>query len=103
MKDLTSPAWIKAKGLLFLLLGSLSAVLVFLERSNLEWRLSGGRGLVLLPLLLFRVLRPQAMSTPRIVSLDFSLSPAICSAIPVANLERTHLRPGTQPQPKAYS
>jgi hypothetical protein len=32
MKDLTSPTWIKAKGFLFLLLGLLSAVLLFLER-----------------------------------------------------------------------
>jgi hypothetical protein len=31
MKDLTSPGWIKAKGILFLFLGSLSAVLLFLQ------------------------------------------------------------------------
>jgi hypothetical protein len=36
MKDLTRPAWIKAKGLLFLFLGLLSAVLVFLERPTLR-------------------------------------------------------------------
>ncbi len=32
MKDLTNPAWIIAKGFLFLFLGLLSAVLLFLER-----------------------------------------------------------------------
>lgn len=32
MKDLTSPGWIKFKGVLFLLLGLLAAALVFLER-----------------------------------------------------------------------
>lgn len=31
MKDLTSPAWIKAKGFLFLFLGLLSATLLFFE------------------------------------------------------------------------
>jgi hypothetical protein len=36
MKDLTNPAWIKAKGLLFLLLGLLSAVLLFFERPTLR-------------------------------------------------------------------
>ena len=36
MKDLTSPAWIKAKGLLFLFLGLLSAILLFLERPTLR-------------------------------------------------------------------
>jgi hypothetical protein len=36
MKDLTNPAWIKAKGLLFLLLGVLSAILLFLERPTLR-------------------------------------------------------------------
>lgn len=32
MKDLTNPAWIKAKGILFLLLGLLTAALLLLER-----------------------------------------------------------------------
>ena len=32
MKDLTSPRWIKLKGILFLLLGLLAATLVFSER-----------------------------------------------------------------------
>jgi hypothetical protein len=36
MKDLTDPRWIKLKGLLFLLLGLLSASLVVLENPN--WR-----------------------------------------------------------------
>lgn len=36
MKDLTSPAWIKVKGLLFLLLGLLCATLLFLERPALS-------------------------------------------------------------------
>lgn len=34
MRDLTSPAWIKAKGLLFLLLGLFSATLLILERAT---------------------------------------------------------------------
>lgn len=32
MRNLTNPAWIKAKGLLFLILGLLSAALLFFER-----------------------------------------------------------------------
>jgi hypothetical protein len=36
MKDLTSPAWIKAKGILFLFLGLLSAALLFRERPTLR-------------------------------------------------------------------
>jgi hypothetical protein len=36
MKDLTNPAWIKAKGLLFLLLGLLAATLLLLERPTLR-------------------------------------------------------------------
>lgn len=36
MKDLTNPAWIKAKGLLFLLLGLFAAALLFLERPTLK-------------------------------------------------------------------
>jgi hypothetical protein len=31
MKDLTSPVWIKVKGLLFLLIGMVAVVLVFLD------------------------------------------------------------------------
>lgn len=34
MKDLTNPAWIKVKGLLFLFLGLLSATLLILERPS---------------------------------------------------------------------
>jgi hypothetical protein len=36
MKDLSNPAWIKVKGLLFLFLGLLSAALLFLERPTLR-------------------------------------------------------------------
>ncbi len=36
MRDLTSPAWIKAKGFLFLFLGLLSASLVFFEHPTLR-------------------------------------------------------------------
>ena len=36
MKDLTSPTWIKVKGLLFLLIGIAAAVLVFLGRPTLK-------------------------------------------------------------------
>jgi hypothetical protein len=36
MQDLTNPAWIKAKGFLFLFLGLLSAVLLFFERPTLR-------------------------------------------------------------------
>ena len=36
MKDLTNPAWIKAKGILFLFLGLFSASLLFLERPTLR-------------------------------------------------------------------
>jgi hypothetical protein len=36
MKDLTNPAWIKAKGFLFLLLGLLSATLLFFEHPTLR-------------------------------------------------------------------
>jgi len=35
MKDLTNPAWIKGKGILFLFLGVLSAALLFFERPTL--------------------------------------------------------------------
>ena len=35
MKDLSSPFWIKLKGILFLLIGIVAAVLVFLD--NLKW------------------------------------------------------------------
>lgn len=38
MKDLTSATWIKAKGILFLLLGILAAVLVMLE--NPSWKIA---------------------------------------------------------------
>jgi len=34
MKDLTNPTWIKLKGLLFLLIGVIAAVLVFLDSPN---------------------------------------------------------------------
>lgn len=36
MKDLINPGWIKAKGILFLLTGSLSGILLWLEQPN--WR-----------------------------------------------------------------
>ena len=36
MKDLANPFWIKAKGLLFLFLGLLSATLLILERPTLR-------------------------------------------------------------------
>ena len=36
MKNLTNPAWIKTKGILFLFLGMLSAVLLFFERPTLR-------------------------------------------------------------------
>lgn len=36
MKDLTNPAWIKAKGFLFLVLGLSSATLLFFERPSLR-------------------------------------------------------------------
>ena len=36
MKELTNPAWIKAKGLLFLFLGLLCAALLFRERPTLR-------------------------------------------------------------------
>lgn len=38
MKDLTSMAWIKGKGFLFLLMGILSAVLLLLERPT--WKVA---------------------------------------------------------------
>jgi len=36
MKDLTSPAWIKLKGLLFLFIGITAAILIFLD--NPSWK-----------------------------------------------------------------
>jgi hypothetical protein len=36
MKNLTNPNWIKAKGFLFLLLGLLSATLLFFERPTVK-------------------------------------------------------------------
>lgn len=36
MKDLTDPFWIKLKGVLFLLLGLLSAVLILIELPSLK-------------------------------------------------------------------
>jgi len=36
MRDLTNPAWIKAKGILFLFLGLLSGALLTLERPTLR-------------------------------------------------------------------
>jgi hypothetical protein len=36
MKDLTNPAWIKLKGILFLVVGVLSATLLVLEAPNLR-------------------------------------------------------------------
>ena len=36
MKDLTNPRWIKAKGLLFLLLGMLAAALLIIDTPTLQ-------------------------------------------------------------------
>jgi hypothetical protein len=36
MKDLTSPTWIKVKGLLFLLIGFVSSLLLVLEQRSLK-------------------------------------------------------------------
>jgi hypothetical protein len=36
MKDLTSPGWIKFKGILFLIVGTLSSVLLYLEKPGLR-------------------------------------------------------------------
>ncbi len=36
MRDLTNPAWIKAKGFLFLVLGLFSATLLFFERPSVR-------------------------------------------------------------------
>ena len=36
MKDLTSPTWIKVKGLLFLLIGLISSTLLLLEQPSLK-------------------------------------------------------------------
>ena len=38
MKDLTNPAWIKAKGILFLVVGLLAAILLFLEQPT--WKVA---------------------------------------------------------------
>ena len=38
MKDLTNPGWIKAKGILFLLVGILAAVLLVLEQPS--WKVA---------------------------------------------------------------
>jgi len=38
MKDLTSPGWIKAKGILFLLVGILASVLLVLEHPS--WKIA---------------------------------------------------------------
>ena len=38
MKDLTNPAWIKAKGILFLIMGLLAAVLLLLEHPT--WKVA---------------------------------------------------------------
>ena len=34
MKDITNPAWIKAKGLLFLIIGLLASVMLVMEQPN---------------------------------------------------------------------
>jgi len=36
MRDLTNPAWIKLKGVLFLVLGTLASLLIFLEQPTLK-------------------------------------------------------------------
>lgn len=45
MKDLTSPAWIKLKGLLFLLIGAIAAVLIFIDSPT--WTTAGLLALVI--------------------------------------------------------
>jgi hypothetical protein len=45
MKDLTSPVWIKVKGILFLLVGILAATLLVLESPT--WKTAGLLGLAL--------------------------------------------------------
>ena len=58
MKEITNPAAIKIKGLLFLFLGLLSAGLLVLERPSLGVAaLSRGFDLEFLPVLLFCLLR----------------------------------------------
>jgi hypothetical protein len=57
MKDLTSARWIKIKGLLFLLIGIVTAVLIFLD--DPDWKTALLLVLAIgsfLPVLLFRVL-----------------------------------------------
>jgi hypothetical protein len=36
MRDLTSPIWIKLKGILFLILGLISAILLYMEQKSLR-------------------------------------------------------------------
>ena len=36
MKDLTNPVWIKVKGLLFLFIGTVAAILIFLDSLTLR-------------------------------------------------------------------
>jgi hypothetical protein len=45
MKDLSNPFWIKLKGLLFLFLGSVTAILIFLDDPS--WKTAGLLALVI--------------------------------------------------------
>lgn len=45
MKDLSNPFWIKLKGLLFLFLGSVTAILIFLDDPT--WKTAGLLALVI--------------------------------------------------------
>jgi hypothetical protein len=45
MKDLTNPFWIKLKGLLFLFLGGVTAILIFLDDPT--WKTAGLLALVI--------------------------------------------------------
>jgi hypothetical protein len=67
MKQLINPPWITAKGVLFLFLGLLSGTLLFLERPTARvGLLFSGNGLVVLPLLLFCLLRDAKLCERRL-------------------------------------
>ena len=88
MKDLTNPAWIKAKAFLFLVLGLFSATLLFFERPSL-------RVAALLLLVVWSFCRFYYFASTywndmwilRIVSPDSSRLLAICLASSAANLK----------------
>ena len=67
MKDLTSSFLIKVKGILFLVIGIASAVLVLLDNLEVaDRRAAGGGHLELLPLLLFCILRHREIRGSRL-------------------------------------